>query len=90
MIKKYSHLGRPIALQVRQEKARGRAADLAPVIKEIQKQGITTLTGIAQELNAMGHTAARGGSWSPTQVMYLLRDIENLEKDGGGMKPFTR
>jgi DNA invertase Pin-like site-specific DNA recombinase len=55
-----------------QERARSRAADLAETIRELQAAGATSLQGIAEGLDARGIPAARGGAWSPTQVMRLL------------------
>lgn len=55
-----------------QEQARRRAADLAPILAEIQAGGATSLQQIADALNARGIPAARGGSWSKTQVARML------------------
>ena len=53
------------------------AANVLPIVKQIQAAGITTLAGIADALNARGIRAARGGRWHPTTVQNLLRgDIE--------------
>jgi DNA invertase Pin-like site-specific DNA recombinase len=43
-----------------------------PVIEAIQAEGITTLQGIAAELNARGILTARGGRWYATTVRNLL------------------
>ncbi|GJD36465.1 recombinase family protein [Methylobacterium aerolatum] len=53
---------------VRQAKANGRAADLAPILAEIRAGGATTLQAVADALNARGVPTARGGKWSPVQV----------------------
>ena len=58
--------------EVRHNKAIARARDLAPIIDEIRKRGITTLRGIAGELNRRGFPTARGGEWPATQVMRVL------------------
>lgn len=52
--------------------AADRAADVAPVILEIQASGATTLRAIAEGLNSRGLTTPRGGQWSSTQVMRTL------------------
>ena len=39
---------------------------------EIRNRGITTLRGIAGELNRRGFPTARGGEWTATQVMRVL------------------
>ena len=57
---------------MRQERAGRWAADLAPVIAEIQAGGVTSLGHIASALNARGIPAVKGGKWSKTQVMRLL------------------
>lgn len=64
------------AISVRQEKANRWAADLAPILAEIQAGGATSLGQIADTLNARGIPAAEGGLWSRTQVMRLLDRLE--------------
>jgi DNA invertase Pin-like site-specific DNA recombinase len=66
---------RALAIAARQEKARARAADLAPVVKELQASGCTSLRAIAEGLDQRGIPAAQGGQWSATQVMRLLEHI---------------
>jgi DNA invertase Pin-like site-specific DNA recombinase len=56
----------------RREQAQQRAADLAPVVKELQASGSVSLTAIAAGLNERGIPTTRGGQWSATQVMRLL------------------
>jgi DNA invertase Pin-like site-specific DNA recombinase len=75
MIKAHAPDGGKASARVRKEAARKRAADLAPVVEEIRARGVSTLLGIAHELNAQGHTAPRGGQWSHVQVMHLLKNI---------------
>src|SRR4051794_39478833 len=60
--------GRSASLAVRQEKAKRRAADLAPIIAEIQASGAASLRAMAAELNERGVQTARGGRWSAVQV----------------------
>jgi DNA invertase Pin-like site-specific DNA recombinase len=48
------------------------AANVLPLIKEVQKSGATTLREIAQALNARGVQTARGGEWHATTVRNLL------------------
>ena len=48
------------------------AANVLPVVKEIEAAGITTLKGIAAAMNARGIRTARGGQWHPTTVRNLL------------------
>ncbi|MBN4098618.1 recombinase family protein [Methylobacterium sp. OT2] len=64
--------GHAASLAKRQEKAKGRADDLLPVIAEIQAGGATSLRAIAAELNARRIETARGGEWSAVQVKRVL------------------
>jgi DNA invertase Pin-like site-specific DNA recombinase len=55
------------------EAARNRAADVAPVIKELQAAGAESLPAIGAGLNARGiPTACGSGSWSAVQVARVL------------------
>jgi DNA invertase Pin-like site-specific DNA recombinase len=54
-----------------------RAADLAPIIAELQAAGATSLRAIAEGLNGKGIPTARGFSeWSAVQVARVLNRIE--------------
>jgi DNA invertase Pin-like site-specific DNA recombinase len=53
-------------------RARDRAMDLAPTIKELQAAGCESLRAIAAGLEKRGIPAARGGKWSAVQVARLL------------------
>src|SRR3979411_2267648 len=55
-----------------QERARSRAVDLAPTIKELQAAGCESLRAIAAGLEERGIPAPRGGKWSAVQVARLL------------------
>jgi DNA invertase Pin-like site-specific DNA recombinase len=58
------------------ERAAKRAADLAPIIGELQAGGATSLQAIADRLNGGGIPTARGnGRWSPVQVMRVLQRL---------------
>jgi DNA invertase Pin-like site-specific DNA recombinase len=48
------------------------AANVLPIVREIQKSGATTLRDIAAALNARGVATARGGEWHSTTVRNLL------------------
>src|SRR5262245_3302556 len=53
--------------------ADARAADVAPIIAELQAAGFTSLRAIAAGLNARGIPTARGpGQWSAVQVARVL------------------
>jgi hypothetical protein len=57
-------------------RAFAKAADIAPIIAEIEAAGITTLRGIADELNRRGvATAAGHRQWQPMQVSRVLRRL---------------
>ncbi|CAO4172288.1 recombinase family protein [Methylorubrum extorquens] len=64
--------GREVSLQVRQDQAARRSADLAPIIAEIRAAGATSLRQVADALNARGIPTARGGRWSAVQVQRVL------------------
>jgi DNA invertase Pin-like site-specific DNA recombinase len=49
-----------------------RAADVLPIIADIQAGGAKSLREIAAELNARGIPTARGGQWSATQVQRVM------------------
>jgi hypothetical protein len=67
---------------LRQAQAKGRnrasmkaaqyAANVLPIIREIQMSGVSTYFGIAEALNARGVRTARGGRWHATTVRNLL------------------
>src|SRR5262245_33676973 len=59
------------------ERAAERAADLAPIIRERQAGGASSLQAIANGLNGGGIPTARGdGKWSPVQVMRVLHRLQ--------------
>jgi Recombinase len=52
------------------------AANVLPVVRQIQATGATTSRAIAAALNARGIRTARGGAWYDSTVRNLLaRDI---------------
>jgi DNA invertase Pin-like site-specific DNA recombinase len=44
------------------------ARNVAPIIAEIERSGVTSLRGIAKALDARGVATPRGGAWSGVQV----------------------
>jgi DNA invertase Pin-like site-specific DNA recombinase len=64
------------SVATRQAQAAQRAADLVPIVKELQASGATSLRAIAAGLNERNIPTARGGEWSAVQVARLLEDIE--------------
>src|SRR6516165_8038750 len=60
-----------------QARADSRAADVAPVIAELQAAGAASLRAIADGLNAKKIPTARGdGEWTATQVMRVLERLD--------------
>ena len=57
----------PSTITVRQEPAKRRTADLAPIIADIRVMGGTSLHGIAAGLNRREIPTAQGGRWSVVQ-----------------------
>ena len=58
------------------------AANVAPVIRDIERAGVTTLQGIADALNARGIRTARGRQWYATTVRNVLEraDVEAVKE----------
>jgi hypothetical protein len=67
---------RALGRSVIAKRAVDKAADYAPVIREIQATGVTSLTGIAAALNERGIPTASGqGAWQAVQVGRVLARI---------------
>ena len=66
---------RRASIEVRREFADAFAANVRPIIKEIQASGVTSLRGIARALTARGVKTARGGDWTSVQVSNLLARV---------------
>jgi hypothetical protein len=49
------------------------AANVLPVIRDIQNSGATSLRAVAAALTAGGVPTARGGTWTPVHVNAILR-----------------
>jgi len=67
--------GSAIGVAVRKEQADQFAANVVPIIKEIQTSGITSNLGIAKALNARGIPTARGGQWFDSTVRNVIRRV---------------
>ena len=79
-----SDAARAAAVRAAQERAEGRAADLAPTIKALQEAGATSLRAIAAGLNEQAIPTARGqGEWSAVQVMRVLERLDPFVAEGG-------
>ena len=78
-------LGNPAIAEARVKAQESRAAGadefartVAPMIRAIQAQGVTTLRGIARELVARKIETRRGGAWTPVQVSDLLKRLDKV------------
>jgi DNA invertase Pin-like site-specific DNA recombinase len=63
---------RPLALEANREAARRSAANVLPIIRQIQASGISSFRGVARALTARGVQTARGGQWTARQVINVL------------------
>ncbi len=64
--------GNKAAVATIKTKADAFAKDVLPIIDDIRAQGVTTLAGIADELNAREIKTQRNGSWHASTVRALL------------------
>lgn len=60
--------GNHASILVQQQRADLFAQEMLPILKHVQAQGHTTLQQMADELNARGFKARRGGRWYPETV----------------------
>jgi DNA invertase Pin-like site-specific DNA recombinase len=73
-----SRQARALAVEALQARANSRAADIAPIIAELQAAGAESVRAIADGLNDAGIPTARGqGKWSAIQVQRTLARISN-------------
>jgi DNA invertase Pin-like site-specific DNA recombinase len=63
---------RKMAVDVVAANADRHAANVMPIIREIQKAGARSLRAIAEALNARGVPTARGGRWQAMTVSNIL------------------
>ena len=54
------------------QKASQRATDLQSILADLKRSGVTSVRGLAEELNNQGIPSPRGGAWHPTAVARLL------------------
>jgi len=54
------------------DRADQRAANVVPIMRQIQRSGATSLRQIAEALNARGINAPRGGQWHATSVRNVM------------------
>lgn len=72
-----AHKGNGASLRVIKEKADRHAKNLRPVLDTLAEEGITSLGGIAAELNERGMLTPRGGRWHKSSVRNLLTRLAN-------------
>ena len=68
--------GRKLGVAARSQQADAWAADVWPVIEDLQQSGATTLQQIADGLNERGILTRRNGTWTPIQVSRVLKRID--------------
>lgn len=65
--------GSALGVKAKQEKAKAFALNVKPIIDQIIKSGIESLSGIAQQLQLRGIKTIRGGEvWHPQQIKNLM------------------
>ena len=68
---------RKLAAEALQARAAAKAADISPIIAELQAAGVTSWSGIAVALNEQGIPTPRGaGQWTATQVSRVLARLQ--------------
>ena len=72
---------RAMGVQALRSRADAKAADLAPIIKELRAAGKTSLRAIAAGLNDSGVPTARGGKWSSAQMMRMLERLDPFREE---------
>jgi len=63
---------RKVAAAVNRKTADAFAANVRPIIREIQASGVSSFQGIARALAARGVSTARGGRWTARMVINVL------------------
>ena len=72
---RYAHKASRLSVATRQRKAMEHYAAMAPILAEIQADGIASLRKIAEELNRRKIRTSRGNEWSALQVSRVLRAV---------------
>src|SRR5262245_56877622 len=63
---------RPLAIAANKAAAGRYAANVVPIIRQIQASGVSSFRGVARALTARGVKSARGGAWTARQVINVL------------------
>ena len=69
------------SMQVRMTQADAFAANILPIIRDIQASGVKSLRKIAAALNARGVATARGGTWTAVQVSDIIKRDGRRQSD---------
>jgi hypothetical protein len=81
---------RAAALEARGKQVEARAAELAPIIAELQAAGVTSLYGIAKALNARSVPTATGkGQWVIPQVRRVAGTAQGVSTACYGGQPWS-
>jgi hypothetical protein len=79
------------ALNIRRVRAAERSADLAPIVAEVQAAGVTSLRGIAAEMNRRGIPTLSGrGEWQAVQVRRVIARIAPMRAPSWQERPIGR
>ncbi|TIT00222.1 recombinase family protein [Mesorhizobium sp.] len=65
------------SMEVRMAQADAFAANVLPIIRDIQASGVKSLRQIAVALNARGIASARGGTWTAVQVTDIINRLKS-------------
>ncbi|TGQ51626.1 recombinase family protein [Mesorhizobium sp. M1C.F.Ca.ET.193.01.1.1] len=67
------------SVEVRMAQADAFAANILPIIRDIQASGVKSRRQVAVALNARGVASARGGTWTAVQVKDIIDREERLK-----------
>ncbi len=77
-IAQHAATGGKRSAEARRSTSRARAADLAPIVRDIRSEGAATLAEITDALNARRIPAPRGPVWHRESVRRLEQQIATL------------
>ena len=70
-----SLFGAETQLEAKKLEADRFAKNVAPIIRDIKKSGVTSLRGIARSLEDRKVPTARGGRWEAVQVATIIERV---------------
>jgi DNA invertase Pin-like site-specific DNA recombinase len=71
-LRAWKGVGQPHAARARREQAKSRARDLAPILAELEAEGVTSANGKAAALNERAVPTPNGGRWTARAVINVL------------------